>query len=877
MDSKETISPPRLGCRLLECTCPPSLHEEVRGDLDELYRHRRESGQKWKADLLYIWEAVTTVRLQRFRKKRIPSYEKDHYAMIKHYIKIAFRHISKHRAYNLINIGGLAVGLAACLMIALYVGHELSYDKWMDDAERIYRVPMEISSEGNTRKFSAIAGPVAPALQNDYPQVEATLRLWQRPTRLVRLPDDRMFYEDYIYYAEPSFFDFFTLEMKEGDPAAALVRPNAVVLSEEAARRYFGSRSALGQSLAINDTEFEVTGVMEDTPGTTHHDFNMLMSWSTLADWGELDNWHSTMFFTYVKLRPDVNPAVFEGTISDLAYRYVADELEQFKQSYRYSLQPVTAIHLYSDFGYEAKPPGSAARVYMFGIIAALVLVIACLNFINLSTARSETRAKEVGMRKVAGARRLSLIGQFMGEALILSFLSLLGALLIFAVSLPWYSRVVGIDFGLEILLDPQVGAALLAIPLIVGLGAGFYPALVLSSFHPLGMFRYKSSSMGRGAILRKVLVVGQFAISVVLIGGTVTVYKQLTFMLEKELGFRTDQMLVLPVRGGFDLQKQYSSIKSELGGLTAVDEVALSSSVPGRGVSNYGMRIDREQNDMTQSMYHLFVDYDFAETYGLEIISGRDFDPAYGKDLGETFLINEAAVKSFGWSSPEEAIGKVLQSGAGGFKAEVVGVFRDFHFRSVDHMVEPLVLNIRNNGLSVITLRLQTKNLAGAVEEVESRWSILFPDKAFDYFFLDEAFNAQYENYKRMGTILLTFSLLAILIASLGLYGLTAFSARRRTKEIGIRKVLGATVASLALTVSNDFLKLVLTAVVLAVPVTWWLAGSWLEQFAYRINPGITVFALAGFLAVFIAVLTVSWQSIRAARVNPVESLRSE
>jgi len=867
--------PPRFGRRLLEVTCPHELYEEVRGDLDELYQRRLESSSKWKADLFYTWEALSAIRLQRVISST--SYDQDHTAMIKHYLKIGLRNIRKHTAYNVINIGGLAVGLACCLMIALYVQHEWSYDTWMDDADRIYRVPMEISSEGNIRGFSVIAAPVAPNLEKDYSQVENTLRLWQRGTRLVRLSDERVFYEDNAYYADPSFFAFFTLDMPEGDPSTALTRPNTVVLSQSTAERYFGNRPATGNTIEINNTEFEITGVMEDTPVNTHHDFNMILSWSTLGGWDQLENWHSTMFFTYVKLRPGTDAALFEEEIADYAYRYVADDLEEQKQSYTYRLQPVTDIHLYSDYSYEAKPGGSAAGVYMFSVIALLVLVIACMNFINLSTARSELRAREVGMRKVVGAVRTSLVGQFMGEAILLSFLSLLGAIIIYSVTLPWYNSLVGVEFGFDILRNPVTLAALISVTLFVGLAAGFYPAIVISSFNPLHVFRGRGKTTGRGTGLRKVLVVGQFAISVILIAGTITVYKQLNFMMDKELGFRTDQMLVLPIRGGFDLQEKYPLIKSEFGGFSSVEGITISSSVPGRGVSNYGIRIDREVNDMTQSMYHLFVDYDFTETYGLEIIAGRDFDQSYGEDLGKTFLINEAAVKSFGWSTPDQAIGKVLQSGAGGFKGEVVGVFKNFHYRSVDHIVEPLVLNIRNEGFSAITLRLKTGDLSMAIDQVRAEWASVFPGKPFNYFFLDESFNAQYNNYEQTGNILLTFSFLAIFIACLGLYGLAAFSAQQRTKEIGIRKVLGATVASLTFTVSKDFMKLVGAAVVLALPVSWWLIGTWLGQFAYRIDPGVSLFALAGGLALLIAVITVSWQSIRAALVNPARSLRTE
>ena len=824
-----------------------------------------------------LWEALTSVKLYSLiRKSHTQSYNQAHFVMFNHYLKVAFRNLKRHASFNFLNIGGLAIGLVSFLMIALFVQYELSYDTWQDDYENIYRIPMEISSEGNTRKFSNVAGTIAPTLEKDFPAVENTLRLWERSTRLVKTSDGQNFYEDHVYNAEASFFEFFSVDMTEGNAATALVNPNTIVLSESTAKKYFGDAPATGQVLTINDFEYEVTGVMENVPGNTHHDFNMLISWTSLGDWGAIDNWHSTMFPTYVKLRPETDTKAFGNAIAGLAHEYVPMALEEQKQDYKYNLQPISDIHLYSDYGFESKPTGNANSVYIFSIIGVMILLIAGLNFVNLSTAKAENRAKEVGMRKVMGAQRFSLIKQHMGEALLFSFFSVLIAVLLFTLVLPWYNQLVGISFDLSILIVPEVAAGILGVTLFVGLLAGFYPALVLSSFSPISMFKTKGKN-SRGAILRKVMVVGQFSISVILIVGTLTVFKQLQHMMNKELGFETEQMLVLPIRGGFDLEEKHDLIKSEFKSLAAVEHMTLSSSVPGKGASNYAIRIDREENDMTQSMYHLFVDYDFEETYNLEMLAGRDFSAERGSDMYGTFIINEAAVKSFGWSDPEEALGNILQSGAGGFKAEIIGVFRDFNFKSVDQETEPLVLCITNQALSEITLKLNTGDIPEALNQVQASWANIFPDKAFDYFFLDESFNKQYANFERTGNILLTFSFLAIFIACLGLYGLATFAAQQRIKEIGIRKVLGASVSSLTFAVSKDFLILVLIAIGLAIPVAWWSVSSWLEQFAYRISPDYPLFLLSGGIALLITIFTVGWQSIRSALADPVKSLRSE
>ena len=864
--------------RLLSYTCPDFLYEEVSGDLEEMYLDRLKSEGKFKAGLFLFWEAITSLKLYSlFRKSQKKTYKQSQFVMFNHYLKVALRNLRHQTSFNFLNIGGLAIGLASFLMIALFVQHELSYDTWQDDYENIYRIPMEISSEGNTRKFSMIAGPVAPTLKKDFPAVENTLRLWERSTRLVRTPNGQNFYEDHVYNAEASFFEFFTVGMIEGDPSSALANPNTAVLSLETAKKYFGDAPVVGQVLTINNFDYEVTGVMENTPGNTHHDFNMLVSWTSLGDWSALDNWHSTMFPTYVKLRPDTDTEAFAEAISGLAYTYVPMDLEAQKQDYKYNLQPISDIHLYSDYGFESKPTGSANSVYIFSIIGFMILLIAVLNFVNLSTARAENRAKEVGMRKVMGAQRFSLIKQHMGEALLFSFFSVLIAVFLFVLALPWYNQLVNINFDFSILLNPKVAAGILGITFVVGLLAGFYPALVLSSFNPMGMFKTQGKN-SRGAVLRKVMVVGQFSISVILIIGTLTVFKQLQHMMNKELGFETEQMLVIPIRGGFDREEKQDLIKNEFNSLAAVEHVTLSSSVPGRGVSNFAIRIDREENDMTQSMYHLFVDYDFSDTYGLEMIAGRDFPEQRQSDSLSSFVINEAAVKSFGWLTPEDALGNFIQTGAGGFAAEIIGVFKDFNFESVDQETDPLVLSNNDNWYrSLITLSLNSGDIPGTINQVEASWNSLFPDKAFDYFFLDESFNAQYADFERTGNILLTFSFLAIFIACLGLYGLATFAAQQKTKEIGIRKVLGATVASLTFTVSKDFLILVFIAIGLSVPIAWWLVSSWLEQFAYRISPDYSLFLIAGGIALLITILTVSWQSIKSALADPVKSLRSE
>lgn len=797
--------------------------------------------------------------------------------MLKNYFKIALRNFQRHKGYSFINIAGFAIGMACCLIILIYVRHELSYDRYNKDVERIYRIVIDIRKPTTNRVFALVSPPVAPALKADYPQVEHAARaLMPSNPRLVRRKDT-LFYEDRFMYADQELFDVLTFQFIQGNSQEALTRPNTLVVSQRMAIKYLGNANPLGDTLEINQQEYEITGVVTDSPENTHLKYDLIASLETLKDWDEMTNWYSTMFYTYLKLKPGVNVEEFSSQISRLADKYVGEQLKSWGTIDHYFLQPISSIHLHSHLRYETEPPGNPVYIYIFSFVGLFILIIACLNFMNLSTARAANRAKEVGLRKVVGAQRLQLIGQFLGESLLVALLSLGLALAIARFAIPLLNDLTRISLRFDAFLNPVVLFSLVGGAIIVGLAAGLYPAFVLSAFRPAVTIKGTFPSGSRGLALRTVLVVSQFAISVVLIIGTLTMYKQFSFMKNQHLGFEKEQKLILPLRGGIDIQENYESVKDMFSKHSSITGVTASSSVPGRAVSNFSIKLVGEEDDKSQSMFHLHFDHDFIHDYGIEMATGRAFKKGMSTDIRGAFLINEAAVKAFGWSSPEEALGKRLQTGWGGRVNPIIGVTKNFHYRGLQTEVEPLVMEFMPEALDNITLSLDITNLKESLAFVESQWKALFPGNPFESFFLDADFDQQYRADEQVGSIFGIFTSLGLFIACLGLLGLASFMAESRTKEIGIRKILGSSVTGIVFMLSKQFTKWVLLANIIAWPVAYFAMHSWLQGFAYRINIGILTFVLSAMMALLIALLTVGYQAIRAAVANPVDALRYE
>lgn len=799
--------------------------------------------------------------------------------MFKNYLKLAFRNLLKHKAYSSINIAGLALGMACCILIMLYVQDELSYDKFHRDADRIFRVAMTIDTRGVPTSFAPTMGPLAAALVNDYPEITDVVQILPAGTVQVSPAPDQHYYEDRAYLADSSFFRIFSFRLLHGDPAQALAQANAVVITREKALKYFGQENALGKRLDVNGTSYLVTGVMEDIPSSSHFKPEVVSSLGLLRSREFMQNWHANMLHTYIKIAEGVSPQAVEQKISKVADRYVGDQIRANNQTYTYFLQPITAIHLHSDLRYELEANSRIVYVQIFSVSAVLILLIACINFMNLATARSMRRAKEVGLRKVVGAYRSQLMIQFLGESLFYRILAVLLALTVVEISLPFFNTLAAKNLDLNLTANAPLLTGIVLITVLVGLLSGSYPALFLSAFRPAEVLKGKltagiSTPRFGAPALRKVLVVLQFAISIALIAGTLVISQQMNFLREQNLGFAKEQMLVLALRGRSEMAEKFETYKSEFLQHPNILSATVSHSVPGRGVSN-NLMAERENEDNRVQMNLLFVDYDFFKTYGIPLLAGRDFSKEITTDTdGKVALLNEAAMKAFGWNDPNAVVGKQFDGFTG---PEAIGVVMDFHFKSLHESVGPLMLLVRPRSFQYISLRLKTENTAETMAFVQQKWSALLPDKPFEYFFLDEDYDKQYQAEQRLGTVFSDFSILAIGIACFGLFGLVSYAAEQRTKEIGVRKVLGASVSGIVGLLSKDFVKLVLIANLLAWPIAWYAMNRWLENFAYRIDIGWSIFALAGGMTLLIALLTVSTQAIKAALSNPVEALRYE
>ncbi|GAB4027655.1 ABC transporter permease [Spirosoma gilvum] len=813
--------------------------------------------------------------------------------MLTNYIKIAWRTLQKQRGFSAINIFGLAVGLACCLLITLYVLDELSYDRYNEKADRIYRIHSDIKFGGNDMRFAVSPDPVGPTLKKDYPQVEQYVRLHQRGTWLVkRAGETTNLREDNVTFADSTLFDVFTLPLIAGDPKRALAEPNTIVISESAAKRHFGNQNPIGQTLLLdNRLTFKVTGVMRDMPKNAH--FHADLFPTMLNDdypWGQ---WLSNNHYTYIVLKPGTDPATFAKNFETVIEKYVGPQAQQmigtsmaeFRKagnSIRYWMMPLTDIHLYSKQQIELAPNGDIQYVYIFSAVALFILLIACINFMNLATARSANRAREVGVRKVMGSERQQLIGQFMTESVLTSTLAMVLAIAFVALALPGFNTIAAKELTLDQLTSSYLLPALVLLPFIVGAFAGSYPAFFLSSFQPIkvlkgGLSALKMGSGIGGGSLRSGLVVFQFMMSVILIVGTIIVYRQITYIQTKNVGFNREQ--VLTVNDAYAIGKQAETFRQEVLRLPGVLNGSISGYLPTPSSRNDNAFFAEGQTDLNKgaNMQTWGVDHDYVKTMGMQLVRGRDFSRDFGSD-SSGIILNEAAVRVFGFKDP---IGKHVwrfndNEGKTRKSYTVIGVMKNFHFESLRRNIGALSLVLDSNS-GAVSFRLSGSNVPVLVKQIEAKWKQLAPGQPFSYQFMNQSFDEMYRAEQRVGTIALTFAALAVLIACLGLFGLAAFMAEQRTKEIGVRKVLGASVTSIVGLLSKDFLKLVLIAIVIASPVAWWAMNQWLADFAYKIDIEWWMFALAGLLAVGIALLTVSFQSIKAALMNPVKSLRSE
>jgi putative ABC transport system permease protein len=820
--------------------------------------------------------------LNSFHVSRLTFHEEEK-LMFKNYLKITLRNILKYKGYSVINILGLAIGMAACLLILIYVQDELSYDNFHKDGDRIFRIVLNVQSQAGQIEYATTPSSLAQALKNDYPQVEHITRLMNNPELMIRY-EDKKFNENRIYHTDPEIFEVFNIQFLQGDARSCLNRPRTVVITESIAKKYVDNENPLGKLLDFGYAKCEITGVIKEFSHNSHLKFDFLLSlkpfnnenWMT-AGWENFDG-QTNLTYTYIKLKPGTDIKFFKNQIKHLSERYAGGvQLKESGTQQSYFLQPIRSIHLHSNRRNEAEAPGSATDIAIFSAIAFLILLIACLNFINLTTARSVTRAKEVGMRKILGAFRLKLIKQFLGESLVLTIISLLIALVIIELSLPWFNGLVNKELNFDPFANVNNILYLIGIVLCVGLIAGSYPAFFLASFRPAKILRGGSNDSMQEHSIRKVLVIFQFAASIMLIVGTLIVYQQLRFMKKSDLGFDKDRLLVLPVPVGSLFDKNSEEfISKEFMKHHSVISATTTSFIPGmtKNLFKGSFKQIGEGDAKNYDMNIMMVDHDFINTYKIELTAGRAFEKDRSTDSENACLINEPAAKIFGWTSAEEAVGKRIEDFQ---EREIIGIIKNFHFQSLQHIIEPLVLMINPDFFIYMTLRIDHQNLPETMAFVEQKWNELFPNEPFTYHFFDDIFDIQYRADEKFGTIILIFAGLAIFIACLGLFGLTLFTTERRTREIGIRKVLGSSISKIIFLLSKDLMKWVFIANIIALPIGWYVMSRWLQNFAYRITVGWWIFILSGMVALVIALISVSFQSVKAAVANPVESLRYE
>ncbi len=790
--------------------------------------------------------------------------------MLKSYLKIAFRSALRYKGYSFINVAGLSLGMACSILVLLWVRDELSFDRFHTNADTLYRVEEDQHYSGKIFHVNVTPFPVAPAFKAEIPEVQDATRLSWNMVFVARY-GDKVFLQDDILAVDPAFLQMFSFPLLKGDPAAALQEPRSIILTEEIAGKFFGDADPMGQVITLGEqNDFVVTGIMADVPGNSSIQFKMLVPFSFMREMGwYYDAWGSNSIVTYLQVPDAAAVPVVNQKMTELVHSHNEDSETDFV------LQPLTDVHLHAYFGY-GRPTGAIQYVYIFSLVALFVLLLACINFMNLSTARSANRTKEIGIRKVSGALRGHVAGQFMGESIFLAFISLVLALVVVASLLPVFNQLAGKTVHPDVLTQPGVLAGLVAVTLLTGIVSGSYPALFLSAFRPVSVLKGTLQSGVKSAALRKVLVVVQFSLSILLIIGTTVVYQQVQYMKSKDLGFDKEQLLYIGMVD--EVRSSYGSLRArflqhpEIMSVTAVRQPP-----PGIGSSSSGAEWPGKDPEQEVLISHLAVDYGYLETMKITLAEGRSFSPHFPSDaLNDStgnFLINESLAQIIGI---KPAAG--LDLSFWGRKGKIVGVMKDYHFGSVRREIGPLAIALdQPEDLRFILLRLRPGEVEAAIEALRTVWDQTVPGYPFEFGFVDQDIEGLYRAEERMGDVLRYFTILAVCISCLGLFGLAAFMSEQRTKEIGVRKVLGASVMSIVTLLSAEFVRWVVFATVLAWPIAYFAMSQWLQSFAFRIDLSATSFLAAAGVAVVIALLTVSSQAIKSALTDPAESLRYE
>ncbi len=803
--------------------------------------------------------------------------------MVKNYLLAVWRNFRRNRLFTFINIAGLAIGITACLLIAQYAAYELSYDRFWVEPERVFRVHLDRYDKGalSTRWAAGCLG-IGPDLKANFPEVESYVRLTESTALLAH--GDTYFSELSVFYASEDFFKVFGYPLMEGSDTAALRGPNRMVISKSLGRKYFGDENPIGKTLRNRGrTDYLITGVYEDFPEHSHLKIDALLSFATYAkligrtDETAMTEWQWDGFLTYVRLRSSTAAHDLEAKLPPFVVSKVGEELKQYNADMKFYFMPLTNIHLDSNFIGEFKPNGDRETVYFLSVVAVLVLLIAWINYINLTTARSVDRAREVGVRKVMGSQRAQLMQQFLTESLVMNMTAVLLAAVLFVVVSPWYAGFAGRNLGTFLFEDLSFWFVALII-LLAGAGlSGLYPAFVLSSYRPVEVLKGKFRNSSQGNFFRKSMVVLQFAASLILVIGTFTVYRQLSFMRDQDLGLTIDQTVIIrsPLVIDSTYQSRFTVLKNRVAQLPEVASISASSVVPGQGGDNAGGIRRLNQTDEEQNQYRfMYVDADYIAAYGMNMVAGRMFSAEIpGEDRNVIF--NESGIRLLGFAKPEDALQESIFFW--GDTLRIVGVLKDFHHESVKKAYEPFILRYTQAPQGAYSVKVSSSNIKQSMRQMEDIWKEVFPGNPFNYHFLDDFFNKQYHADQQFGKVFTLFSLLATFIACLGLFGLSSLTAIQRTKEIGVRKVLGASVPGILVLMSKDYLYLLVLAITAATPLAWWIMTGWLEGFATRITLSWVFFTIPSLLVIVIALLTAGIHTLRAANADPVRALRYE
>ncbi|MEM7374751.1 MAG: FtsX-like permease family protein [Bacteroidota bacterium] len=818
--------------------------------------------------------------------------------MLRNNLKIFLRTFWKHKLFTIINVLGLAIGMSCCFLILMFVMDEFRYDNFHKKTDRIYRLNYSPNIQNSANQVARIPPPIAPLLLENFPEMEGVARMYLRSAtvEIKQEQSSQKFEVEQIFFADSGLSEIFSFSTLIGDVSKALRTPAAVILSRETAIRLYGSvEDAINQILLIKSHyPFQVMAVVEDYPPNSHWHFDMLAPYQNMFEIeGEKigailrdnlsRNWIITHSYTYVLLKEGFSPESVNEGFTDFLQ---AHSHERFRDNQRLQLQALLDIHLDSTVGIAPEPPGNSTYVYLFLHVAFIILLIACINFVNLSTASSLPRAKEIGIRKVLGASRMHIVRQFLFETFLMSFLALIVAICLVEISLPFLNAMINKELSFGSFDQWQLGGGLLLIFILTGLLAGTYPAFFVSRFQPITALKTRMIQQGtKGKFLRKTLIGIQLLTSLGLIAATTIVYRQLQMVKNQPLGFQEEHMLTLPlfspnfnsVFGGVDgqLRKTMNAFEGEMLKHSRIDAITLSSSLPATGLVHRNFNVEGMAPDERLVVATISVDYDFSETYELELLAGRDFDVSFGTDHEKAFVINETAVKFFGWASIEEAVGKAINME--GRKGYVVGVLRDFHHKSLRSPIDALVLYVSPGNFTTFSLHIHGEEIPGTLAFIEKKWNEFFPSKVFEYQFLEDEIQETYESDQRLGMIISFFALLAILISCVGLYGLVSYTAQQKTKEIGIRKILGAASSHLFYLLTKEYLILILLAWLLAIPVVWWIMDDWLSNYAFHVDISIWLLCLPLVGVLLLTLSTISIQFIRILMIDPAEQLRTE